>query len=66
MSRNGNVRGSSIDKVVAVGVNRVVCTLGEIHIGVSRLYAVCVSETVGSEVECEREKDYLVGRVVCI
>ena len=40
MSRDGNVRGSSIDKMVAVGVNRVVCTLGEIHIGRLWLYAV--------------------------
>ena len=32
MSRDGNVRGSSIDKVVAVGVYRVICTLVELHI----------------------------------
>lgn len=41
MSCDSNVRGSSIDKVVAVGVNRVVCTLSEIHIDSLRLYAVC-------------------------
>lgn len=40
MSRDGNVRGTSVDSVVAVGVNRVVCTLGEIHIGSLKLYAV--------------------------
>ena len=40
MSCDGNVRGRSIDKVVAVGVNRVVCTLGEVHIGSLRLYVV--------------------------
>ena len=32
MSGDSNIRGSSIDEVVAVGVNRIVCTLGEIHI----------------------------------
>ena len=40
MSCDGNVRGGSIDKVVAIGVNRVVCTLGEVHIGSLKLYAV--------------------------
>lgn len=40
MIRDSNVRGSTVDKVVAVGVNRVVCTLCEIHIGSLRLYAV--------------------------
>lgn len=37
MSCDGNVRGSSIDKVVAVGVNRVVCTLEVVHIGSLKL-----------------------------
>ena len=41
MGCDGNVRGGSIDKVVAVGVNRVVCTLGEVHIGRLKLCAVC-------------------------
>ncbi len=40
MSRDGNVRGSSIDEVVAVGVNRIVCTLVELHISSLWLYAV--------------------------
>ena len=39
MSGDGNVRGSSIDKVVAVGVYRVVCTLVELHIDSLWLYA---------------------------
>lgn len=58
MSRNGNVRGGSIDKVVAVGVDRVVCTLCEVHIGSLRLYAVCcVGTGRNRKLECEREKD---------
>ena len=48
MSGDSNVRGSSIDGVVAVGIDSVVSTLGEIH---SSSYGMLydVLDAVGSE-----------------